>query len=162
MRRLLPVLILLPLLLSSPATADERKSYTDAKFELDKANFDELAADSRDRLFESYGRWDHHEVIQPLAEIIARYGTYMAVLEWKQADFQKRVRPLSDRVAMTDQEVGIRNSLQRKIEQVEKEIIAADQSLEILARVVGGYRQEKTIQYALTVFGASRSLNSHG
>ncbi len=81
MRRILPVLILL----LAPAAADERKSYTDARFELEKANFDELAADERDRLFEAYGRHDHHEVIQPLAEIIARYGTYMAVLDWKQA-----------------------------------------------------------------------------
>ena len=38
MRRILPVLILL----LAPAAADERKSYTDARFELEKANFDEL------------------------------------------------------------------------------------------------------------------------
>ena len=153
MRRILPVLILL----LAPALADERKSYTDAKFDLEQANFDELDADKRDRLFEAFGRWDHHEVIQPLAEIVARYGTYMAVLEWKQADFQKRIRPLSDRVAMNASEIGIRNSLQRKIDKLEKETIAAEQSLEILGRVLGAYDKEKTIQHALTIFGKAET-----
>ena len=153
MRRILPVLILL----LAPVAADERKSYTDAKFELDKANFDELPADERDRLFEAYGRHDHHEVIKPLAEIIARYGTYMAVLDWKQADLQKRIRPLSDRVAMSDQEIGMRNSLQRKIDKLEKEMLAADQSMDVLGRVVGAYETDKTIQHALTIFGAAET-----
>ena len=54
MRSTLPVLLLV-LAFVSVLSADARKSYQDAKRELERAYFDDMEPDERERLFEAYG-----------------------------------------------------------------------------------------------------------
>jgi len=148
-RTLLAVCFVLPVLAGNN---EDRKAWVEARAELDRIYFDQLKADSRDRLFEAYGRWDDPEAVAPFATIISRYGTYMLGVEAETANLHSRIRPFLSRTSLTDQEVGLRNSLQRKIDKKEAELKTANKSFELVCKVVGGYENDRTIQSTLGVF----------
>ncbi|MHC4958092.1 MAG: HEAT repeat domain-containing protein [Planctomycetota bacterium] len=147
-------LLLLFLFVLPAAAADKaRDAWAEAKAELERAYFDELEADKRDRLFEAYGQYDHRESIAPLGEIVSRYGVYMLGLEGELASLNQRIKPYVGRTSMTDEEAAVRNSLQSKIDAKEKELAGAHASLELIVGFVGRYEKPQTLQTAITLLG---------
>ena len=146
---------LLALCLALPVLAgknEDRNSWVEARAELDRVYFDQLDADKRDRLFEAYGAWDDPSVVAPLAKIISRYGAFMAGIETELASYHTKIRPLLSRTSLTDQEIGLRNSLQRRIDRKEAELKSANRSFDLLCKVVGAYEKSRTIQTTLSTF----------
>jgi len=148
LRRILPIL----LLLAGPAAAGERPAYVAARNALMDAYFDELEPDQRDRHFEALGRWDHPEVIAPIGDIASRFGVYLVGLEGQLATTQAKLDKYKERRALTDQEIGLRNGYIRRIERMEATWRRARVSEDLLARVVGSFREKKTVQNALTQY----------
>jgi len=146
------LLTLTALALAVPGAAEERAAFNDARDALLAADFDTMPVDARDRLFEALGRFDDAEAVRGYADIASRFGTWVSALESKQADLQDRIRPFTDRTALTAQETGVRNSLTRKIDAVEKDARSASKSMDLLAKVLGSYREEKTVSAAISTF----------
>jgi len=149
---MVPRLLALLLLLAGSAVADGRDAWVEARDVLTKAYFDQLDPEERDKWFKAYGSWDHAEVIPPLAEIVSNYGAYLDLLAAQMADRQKRLEPFKDRRALSEQEVGLRNSHTRALEKLEFEWRRARASEDILVKVAGSYREPRTIQAALSTF----------
>jgi hypothetical protein len=145
-------LLLCLLVLAGAAWPGERSESVAARKELSEAYFDELSADKRDRLFEALGSYDKPEVISPIAEIASRFGTYLAGLEGRMGQLQEKLRFYTERQALTEMEIGLRNSHLRKIAKLEKEWQRGLASQELLAAVLGSFRDHKTIQSILTIF----------
>ncbi|MHC4818743.1 MAG: HEAT repeat domain-containing protein [Planctomycetota bacterium] len=148
MRRILPIL----LLVAGAAAAGGRPEYVAARNALMDAYFDELEPDQRDRHFEALGGWDHAEVIAPIGDIASRFGVYLVGLEGQLASTQAKLNRYKERRALTDEEIGLRNGYIRRIERMEATWRRARVSEDLLARVVGSFKEKKTVQNALTQY----------
>ncbi|MHC4547544.1 MAG: HEAT repeat domain-containing protein [Planctomycetota bacterium] len=148
MRCILPVL----LLLVAAVAAGDRPAFVAARKALKDAYFDELEPEQRDRYFQALGSWDHAEVVPAVGDIASRFGTYVSSLEGQLAATQRKLDNYKDRRALTDIEIGLRNSYLRKIEKLEAAWRRARVSEDLLVKVVGSYRDAKTVQTALTVY----------
>ncbi|MGH7162815.1 MAG: HEAT repeat domain-containing protein, partial [Planctomycetota bacterium] len=140
------------LLLALPAPADGRPQYTAARDALLQAEWGSLAPDERDRLFEKLGLWDQPETVKGIADVASGYGTWLAGLESKQDELHGKLRPLMDRQGLTDLEIGMRSSWLREQANLEEAWRRGQQSLDLLANVLGGLHDARTIQSALTLF----------
>lgn len=140
---------LLALVLILPCAHADRKEYTAARDALQEAYFDELDANERDSCFAALGTWDNSEVAKPIGLIASRFGAYVDSLETEIGALQKKLDVYLGRGALSDQEVGLRNSTIRKIEKTEKTISRARKSEEKLAGIVGNYKEQKTIEMML-------------
>jgi len=140
------------LLLATLGAADERTESAAAREALLKADFETLAADERDRLFERLFRLDQTEVVRPAAEVISHFGTYIAGLEGKIEKLQADLRKVSDRQGLTDVEIQLRSTWERSLLATEARWREANQSLDLLARLLGGLRHAGAIQAALSIF----------
>jgi len=149
---MVPRLLALLALLAGVALADDRATWLEAREALEKVYFDQLDPDQRDKWFTAYGSYDGPEVVQPLAEIASRYGAYLDLLAAQMADRQKRLEPFKDRRALSEQEIGLRNSHTRALEKLEAEWRRARASEDLLVKVVGGYHESRTIQSVLSIF----------
>jgi Mg-chelatase subunit ChlD len=147
------LILLLALVLPALASDKARSTWAEARDELERSYFDELDADKRDRLFEAYGEYDNREAIAPLAEIVSRYGVYMLGLEGELASLAGRIKPYLGRTSMTDEEAAVRNNLQKKIDEKEKEMAGAHATLELVVGFMGRYEKPQTLQTAITLFG---------
>ena len=147
MRRILLVLSLLTL----PVLAD-RAAFKEAVKTLRDSYLDELAADKRDRLFEQLRGYDKPEAAVAMVEIISGFGTYMGSLEGELAELQGKLAPFKGRRGLTEQEIGLRNRYIRKIEKREVEWRRARVSEDLLVKIVGEFKDKKTIQKALPLF----------
>lgn len=149
MHRMFLVLIALGL----PALADARSEFMDATQKLEEAYFDELKPSDRDLLFRRLGGYDDKDVIEPIAEIASRFGTYIAGVQAQLAAQQAKLEPLLQATAMTDIQIGRRNSYIRKIEAFEKQLRRDTVSERILVEVLGSLKESKTIEAALKEMG---------
>jgi len=148
MRRILPIL----LLVAGAAAAGGRPEYVAARNALMNAYFDELEPDQRDRHFEALGGWDHAEVVAPIGGIASRFGVYLVGVEGQLAATQAKLDRYKERRALTDEEIGLRNGYIRRIERMEATWRRARVSEDLLARVVGSFKEKKTVQNALTQY----------
>jgi len=160
MRRFLALTLLLPLFLAAlPAresrAGEARDRFRTARDALDKAYFDELDPDKRDRLFEALGAYDNPEAIPAFADVASRFGTYLSGLEGKMTDTQEKLAAFSGRVGLRDQEIGLRNHYVRALEQLEKQWRRARVSEALLIRTRGALRNPKAISSALDRFKRS-------
>jgi len=156
MRSFLVLTLLLPLFLARESRAGEaRDRFRTARDALDKAYFDELDPDKRDRLFEALGAYDNPETVSAFADIASRYGTYLSGLEGRMTDTQEKLAAFSGRVGLRDQEIGLRNHYVRALEKLEKEWRRARASETLLVKTLGSFRNPKTISSALEKFRRS-------
>ncbi len=151
----MPFRLLTLLLLASLAFADERADFLKASDELSKAYFDELAVDQRDRLFEALGRYDHPDIVKPVAEVASRFGAFLGLIEAQKAEAEKKLAPLMASTSLSDLDVGLRNSYTRKVQEAEEKERLGAASEALLVRALGACKEEKT------VLAAGRELGKH-
>jgi len=148
MIRILPVL----LLLAVPLRAEGRDTWAEARKALEDAYFDELDPDQRDRWIEALGTWDNPDVVGPFADLVSRFGTFQAMLEAQLAEQRGKLDAYKDRPALSEQEIGLRNHYIRTIEKLEGQWRRARTTEDLLVKVVGSYREPKTLQAFLTQY----------
>ena len=112
--------LLLALCLVVPCAHADRAEYLAARDKLEEAYFDELDPDERDQLFMALGTYDHKQVAKEIGEIASRFGAYVDSLEAKIAAIQEKLGMYTSRSALTDQEIGLRNSHIRKLDKLEE------------------------------------------
>jgi hypothetical protein len=146
------ILVLLLLLAAAVAAEGDRAAYLAARDALQDAYFDELEPDQRDRLFEALRSWDHPEIVKDVGLIAARYGTYLDGLEGQLEADKEKLALYSGRSALTEQEIGLRNSYTRKIEKAEKIWTRARASDAVFAQVIGSFKEKETIDRFLALW----------
>jgi hypothetical protein len=153
---MVPRLLALLLLLAAPAAAD-RAAWVEARDTLAKAYFDQLPADRRDPLFTAFGSWDHPEVLASFAEVASRFGTYLDALAAEAADYQGKLDVYKRRRALSEDDIALRDHYTKKLEKVEATWRQARASEDVLVKVLGSYRDARTIQSALSVLASHAS-----
>jgi len=148
LRRFGPAILLFLLLPCLPASAG-RQEFLDVKKRLEDVYFDELAPVERDELFRALGSYDDPSVIPTIAEAAAAFGTYLAGLEGGMAALQAKLEPYTKRSALTDVEVGLRNSYIRRLEKKEAEWTRAQSSARTLAGALAGLKSPDTLRVAV-------------
>ena len=133
-------------LLASSALADGRAAWVDVRDKLQDTYFDKLEPDARDRLFEQLGVHDHPEILDDLALIVSRFGTYLDGLEGEISRNQEKLSAFTGRSALTDQEVGLRNHYIREIEAAEKAWARGRHSEDTLVKALGSLKEERTVR----------------
>lgn len=141
---------LLLLCLVLPAVADNRAEYVAARDALLKADYQTLPPEKRDELFQKLGLHDQPEAVKGIMEVGAAYGTYLAGVEAKLQALQEKLRGVMDRQGLTDLEIGFRSTWLREQGQLDAVYLRAGQSLDLLAGTVGGFRDPRTVQAALS------------
>ncbi len=139
---------LLLLLFCLPALGG-RAEFLELKKKLENLYFDEMTPDARDRLFEALGSYDDPIVVPSMGEAAAGFGTYLAGLEGEMATLQKKLEPFTSRAALSEIDIGLRNSYIRKIEQKEAEWTQARRSSKLLVQALASLRSDKSLKAAL-------------
>ncbi|MHC4954047.1 MAG: HEAT repeat domain-containing protein [Planctomycetota bacterium] len=144
-----PAAFLILALCVSPTWADARGDFMPAHQKLQQADFDELPVAERDRLFAVLGAWDNPGAVKLVAEIIARYATYMDVIEYRLAQTKEKLAKFMTKSAMTDQAIALRNSYLKKVEVLEQTWRDANKSLMRLVKAMGAWKDTKTLSMAV-------------
>ncbi|MHC4938324.1 MAG: HEAT repeat domain-containing protein [Planctomycetota bacterium] len=143
-----PVLLIL-LLVTAPVFADARAKFLEARDALQKVDYEELPASDRDELFAAVAGWDHPDAVRAITDAVSRYGLYLDILESQMRQNQEKLQPLMNKSAMSDQQIGLRNSYLRKQKKLEVAWREANVSLEKLVAAMGAWKEEKSLSLAI-------------
>jgi len=142
--------LILLCLFAAPAFPDVRQKFLEARETLEKADFEQLDAGTRDELFQALAAYDDTESVKAVADVVARFGLHLDLLEAKRGQLQEKLAPLMNKSAMTDQAIGLRNTFLRQVAKFEEEWASGRKSIEKLVDGIGRWSEDKTLSLALS------------
>jgi len=138
------------LILAALLGADSRNDFVQARDALSKADYESLSPVDRDELFQKVGLHDQPESVKLLADTTSAFGTWLSGLEAKQEEIQAKLRPLLERGSLTEVEINVRKDFLNKQAKLDERYRRGLASILVLSRTLGGFREPKTVQMALS------------